>query len=155
MRFDVQFQRVSKVYRGGLFRRQRIHALRAVTLDVPRGSVFGVLGPNRAGKTTLVKTLLSICRPTAGTILRLGGAAEDRGTLAQVGYLHESQAFPQYLNAALLLRLLRGDVAGPREPTARRIPELLEQVGLADRAAEPILSFSKGMLQRWRWPRPW
>ena len=67
----VEFQSVSKVYRLGFLGRRRIHALRDVTLAVPRGSVIGVVGPNRAGKTTLVKALLSICRPTSGTILRL------------------------------------------------------------------------------------
>ncbi len=76
--------------------------------------MFGLLGPNRAGKTTLVKALLSICRPTSGTILRLGRDAAVRSTLARVGYLHESPAFPRYLTARAFLdyygalSLLRG-----------------------------------------------
>ena len=68
----VEFQNVSKTYRTGLLRRRAIHALRDVSFKVRGGCVFGLLGPNRAGKTTLVKALLSICRPTSGTILRLG-----------------------------------------------------------------------------------
>ena len=110
--------------------------------------MFGVLGPNRAGKTTLLKALLGICRPTSGTILRLGLPAEDRTTLARVGYVHERQAFPQYLTAASLLRYYGALASGPRRQLAERIPRLLDEFGLADRAAEPISSFSKGMSQR-------
>ncbi len=68
----VEFQNVCKTYHAGWLRRRAIHALRGVSFAVPRGCVFGLLGPNRAGKTTLVKSLLSICRPTSGTVLRLG-----------------------------------------------------------------------------------
>jgi ABC-2 type transport system ATP-binding protein len=144
----VEFRSVSKTYRTGFLGGRRICALRDVTLAVPRGCVFGVVGPNRAGKTTLVKTLLSLCRPTAGTILRLGRPVEHRCTLSRVGYVHESQAFPPYLTATTLLQYYgRLSFVASRE-LERRIPRLLEQVGLADRAGEPIRTFSKGMLQR-------
>jgi ABC-2 type transport system ATP-binding protein len=144
----IEFLHVSKIYRTGLLRRSRIHALRDVTLSVPQGSVFGLIGPNRAGKTTLVKTLLSLCRPTSGRILRLGWPAEDRSTLAAVGYLHESPAFPPYLTATALLEYYgRLSLVG-RDELRLRVPQLLERVGLADRAHEPISNFSKGMVQR-------
>ena len=65
--------------------------------------MFGLLGPNRAGKTTLVKLLLSLCRPTSGRVVRLGKPASDRSTLARVGYVHENHAFPRYLTATGLL----------------------------------------------------
>jgi ABC-2 type transport system ATP-binding protein len=144
----VEFQQVSKVYRSGLLRRRKVCALRDVTLSVPRGSVFGVLGPNRAGKTTLLKVLLSICRPTSGTVVRLGRPARDRSTLSGVGYLHQCQAFPQYLSATTLLGYYGALALVPGRELQERIPRLLEQVGLADRAGEPIARFSKGMLQR-------
>jgi ABC-2 type transport system ATP-binding protein len=147
-RFAVQFQEVSKIYRRGLLRRTPLHALREVTFSVPRGSVFAVLGPNRAGKTTLLKALLGICRPTSGTILRLGLPAADRQTLARVGYVHERQAFPQYLTARTLLDYYGALAWVPRSELARRVPQLLDELGLADRAGEPIAAFSKGMFQR-------
>ncbi len=146
--YAVEFQKVSKVYRAGLLRRTPLHALREVTLCVPRGSVFAILGPNRAGKTTLLKVLLGICRPTSGTILRLGWPAENRHTLARVGYVHESQAFPQYLTARTLLHYYGALAWVPRRELARRVPRLLDELGLADRAGEPIAAFSKGMFQR-------
>ena len=144
----VEFQSLGKTYHRGWMRRRAVRALRDVTFSVPRGCVFGVVGPNRAGKTTLVKTLLSLCRPTSGTVFRFGQPACDRRTLAQVGYLHESQAFPTYLSARALLAYYGGLSFVSRAELARRIPRLLEQVGLADRASEPIATFSKGMLQR-------
>jgi ABC-2 type transport system ATP-binding protein len=144
----VDFQNVSKVYRSGLLGRRSVWALRNVTLAVPRGAVFGLIGPNRAGKTTLVKALLSICRPTAGTILRLGRPCKDRSTLADVGYLHESQSFPRYLTATTLLHYYGSLSLVPAALLARRVPQLLAEVDLADRAREPIAGFSKGMVQR-------
>jgi len=144
----VEFHDVRKIYRTGLLRRKRIDALRGVTLTIPSGSVFGLIGPNRAGKTTLVKTLLSLCRPTAGTILRLGSPVADRATLAAVGYLHESPAFPAYLTAKSLLEYYGALSQVSSAELRNRIPQLLEQVGLTDRARETIVTFSKGMVQR-------
>ncbi|HKD37341.1 MAG TPA: ABC transporter ATP-binding protein, partial [Pirellulales bacterium] len=108
----------------------------------------GLVGPNRSGKTTLVKTLLSICRPTSGRIGRLGRDWRDRSTLARVGYVHESQAFPPYLTAARLLQYYGALSRQPASRIRRRGKELLERVGLADRSREAIGRFSKGMLQR-------
>jgi ABC-2 type transport system ATP-binding protein len=144
----VEFQRVVKSYPAGWLRRRAVHAVRDVSLSVPRGTVFGLLGPNRAGKTTLVKLLLSICRPTSGQVKRLGRPTSDRRTLARVGYLHDSQAFGGYLSAASLLEYYGALSLVPPAELRTRIPQLLEQVGLADRAREPIARFSKGMTQR-------
>jgi ABC-2 type transport system ATP-binding protein len=144
----AEFEGVSKVYRVGLLRRVPVQAVADVTLRVEAGEVFGLLGPNRAGKTTLVKLLLSLCRPTAGRVLRLGRPAADSATLARVGYIHENPAFPRYWDAAGLLEYY-GAMTLMDEPTVRRrAAELLERVGLADRCREPIAGFSKGMVQR-------
>jgi ABC-2 type transport system ATP-binding protein len=141
------FQNVVKTYRPGPLARP-VAAVRGVTLTIPTGSVFGLLGPNRAGKTTLVKILLSLTRPTSGEVTRLGAPAADRRTLARVGYMHENQAFPRYLSAAEVLSFY-GSLSGvPSESLPKRVDAMLERVGLADRRAEPISRFSKGMAQR-------
>jgi len=142
------FVGVSKIYRDGLFRRRGVEALRDVSLRIELGEVFGLLGPNRAGKTTLVKLLLSLCQPTGGEVFRLGRPLSDRSTLAQVGYVHENHAFPRYLSAAALLEYYGALTLLPYEVVRARVPQLLERVGLADRSREPIARFSKGMLQR-------
>ncbi len=144
----VEFVDVVKDYPRGLLGRQQLRAVDGVSLRVEAGEVFGLLGPNRAGKTTLVKLLLSLCRPTAGRVLRLGQPGSDRGTLARVGYVHENHAFPRYLTAAALLEYYGALSLLPEPEVKARVPRLLEQVGLADRANEPIQRFSKGMVQR-------
>ena len=117
-------------------------------IAIEPGEVFGLLGPNRAGKTTLVKVLLSLCRPTAGESRRLGSPVSDRATLAQVGYVHENHAFPGYLTAAGLLEYYGALTLLPRNVVSERAPKLLKRFGLADRGGEPIARFSKGMVQR-------
>ena len=142
------FDGVSKTYRDGFLRRRSIEALRDVRLRIECGEVFGLLGPNRAGKTTLVKLLLSLCQPTSGDIQRLGRPLSDRSTLGQIGYVHENHAFPRYLSAAALLEYYAALTLMPYERVRERVPKLLELVGLADRSREPIARFSKGMIQR-------
>jgi ABC-2 type transport system ATP-binding protein len=144
----VQFANVVKVYPQGIFGLERLRAVDGVSLEVRAGEVFGLLGPNRAGKTTLVKLLLALCQPTSGQVLRFGEPSDHRQTLKQVGYVHENQAFPRYLTARSLLEFY-GALGLLPEPTVKsRVPVLLERVGLADRADEPISRFSKGMVQR-------
>ncbi len=141
------FEKVTKVYRVGWGSR-RITALDQVSLTVPAGEVFGLIGPNRSGKTTLVKVLLSICRATDGRVMRLGAPLSERGTLARVGYVHENPSFPRYLTARQLVEGF-GQLSGIGTREARlRSAELLDRVGLADRSREAIAGFSKGMLQR-------
>jgi ABC-2 type transport system ATP-binding protein len=142
------FVGVSKVYRTGLAGRRTVEALRDVSLRIEPGEVFGLVGPNRAGKTTLVKLLLSLCQPTAGEIQRLGRSLSDRSTLGQVGYVHENHAFPRYLSAVALLEYYGALTLLPCESVRERVPKLLSLVGLSDRSREPIAGFSKGMLQR-------
>ena len=142
------FEGVEKTYKTGLLGRGGVPAVRGVSLEVPAGSVFGLLGPNRAGKTTLVKLLLSLAGPTAGRVTRLGEPARRRDTLARVGYMHENHAFPRYLSAREVLHFYGGLSGVPSGELTRRAERLLERVGLADRGREPIERFSKGMVQR-------
>ena len=142
------FDQVVKTYPTGALGRGGVPAVRGVSLTVPTGRAFGLLGPNRAGKTTLVKLLLSLVRPTSGTVSRLGALISDRSTLARVGYMHENHAFPRYLSAAELLDFYGGLSGVPSALVGPRVATLLERVGLADRKAEPIARFSKGMVQR-------
>jgi ABC-2 type transport system ATP-binding protein len=142
------FSGVCKTYSSGLLRRRAIQALCDVSFRIEPGEVFGLLGPNRAGKTTLVKLLLSLCQPTTGEILLLGRPLSDRSTLKQIGYVHENHAFPRYLSARALLEYYGALTLLPTQEVRQRVPQLLERVGLSDRSDEPIARFSKGMIQR-------
>jgi ABC-2 type transport system ATP-binding protein len=144
----AEFVEVAKTYRAPLRPGRTVHALRGVTFAIGPGEVFALLGPNRAGKTTLVKILLGLSRASSGRVLRLGCPLEVRSTLARVGYMHENQAFPRYLTASALLEFYGALSALAPPVLASRVPALLQRVGLADRAQEPIARFSKGMVQR-------
>lgn len=144
----AEYRNVVKEYPQRWWGGPRLRALDGVTLRIVSGQVFGLLGPNRAGKTTLVKLLLSLCRPTSGEVRRLGRPAGDLRTLKAIGYVHENPAFPRYLSAWALLEYYGALSLLTEETVRRRVPELLEMVGLADRCKEPIARFSKGMVQR-------
>jgi ABC-2 type transport system ATP-binding protein len=148
MAIAAEFNHVVKRYPTGFLGGAGIDAVCDVTLAIPQGRIFALLGPNRAGKTTLIKMLLTLTRPTQGIITRLGEPVKNRRTLARVGYMHENQAFPRYLSAVEVLRFYGGLSGLSAKWLDDRVSQLLEKVGLADRACEPIRQFSKGMLQR-------
>src|SRR5579884_321066 len=134
---------------NGLVKRYgSIVALDGLSMTVPRGEVFGFLGPNGAGKTTAVKLLLGLARPTAGEAWVLGAPIGNREARRRIGYLPELFRYQDWLQAREVLAL-HCDLAGiPRERRALEIGEALELVGLADRAADRVGTFSKGMQQR-------
>lgn len=120
-------------------------ALTGVTLSIPRGSIFGLLGLNGAGKTTFIKTLLAVVRPTRGSVRVLGGSPERPDVRAKIGYLPERSYYPPTATALAHLRSiarLKGLRAEPKE-----LERLLERVGLAVSSAK-VASYSKGMTQR-------
>lgn len=123
-------------------------AVANLTLQVKRGEIFGFLGPNGAGKTTSVKMLLGLITPTAGSATLLGQPLGDRGTRAKIGFLPEHFRFHEWLKAAEFLDLHGRLHQMPKQTRQQTIPELLELVGLQDRAQTPLSAFSKGMLQR-------
>jgi ABC-2 type transport system ATP-binding protein len=123
-------------------------AVRNLTLDVPRGEVFGFLGPNGAGKSTSVKMLLGLVFPTSGEAEILGRPAGDVKARSKVGFLPEHFRFYDWLTPAELLKL-HGRLYGMSQRVLReRIPTLLYQVGLTPHRDKRLQEFSKGMLQR-------
>jgi ABC-2 type transport system ATP-binding protein len=123
-------------------------AVADLTLTVPRGEVFGFLGPNGAGKSTAVKMLLGLVRPSGGQARVLGQRPGQAAAMARVGFLPEHFRFHEWLHATEFLDL-HGRLYGmDRAARRRRIPELLDLVGLTEAAHRPLAGFSKGMLQR-------
>jgi len=123
-------------------------AVRRLTLEVPRGEVFGFLGPNGAGKSTSIKMLLGLITPTRGEAFVLGSRAGDVSVRRKIGFLPEHFRFYDWLTAAELLDV-HGRLYGMPRPRLRgRIPELLNEVGLWPHREKRLRDFSKGMLQR-------
>jgi ABC-2 type transport system ATP-binding protein len=123
-------------------------AVHELDLVVPRGTVFGFLGPNGAGKTTTIMMLLGNIRPSRGKAMLLGKPIGDRETRRKVGFLPEKFQFHEFLTAMEFLHL-HGKLAGmSHDERNRRVPEVLERVGLGPRKNSRIREFSKGMQQR-------
>jgi ABC-2 type transport system ATP-binding protein len=123
-------------------------AVNDLSLAVRQGEVFGFLGPNGAGKTTSVKMLMGLIRPTSGQAWLLGRPLGDREAKRKIGFLPELFRFHDWLSGEELLDLhgkLYGMSAAERR---RRIPEVLELVGLSGRRKDLVHSYSKGMQQR-------
>lgn len=146
----LQTYELSKTYRTGFWMNKKVGSLNGVSLTVYEGETFGLLGQNGAGKTTLLKTLLGIVRPTSGRATVLGEPLGDRSVKQRIGYLPENSYFYDYLTGWEVLNFT-GDLFGmARSQQRKRIPELLDLVGLAQSAAKKkqLRQYSKGMLQR-------
>ena len=149
MNFDyaIQTTGLEKIYRSRWGGRE-IRAVSDLSLRVPVGVKFGLLGANGAGKTTFVKMLLSAVNPSAGVATIFGKDAREPESRRPVGYLPENHRFPTYLTGSGMLHFY-GSLSGmDYTDRKRRVPELLEQVGLKDWGEVRIRKFSKGMLQR-------
>jgi ABC-2 type transport system ATP-binding protein len=134
---------------AGLTKRYgRVQALAGLTMSVQPGEVFGFLGPNGAGKTTMVKLLLGLARPSGGTGTVLGAPLGDREARRRVGYLPELFRFQPFLRAREVLALHADLIGLPATGRTRAFDEVLELVGLTDRAESTLGGFSKGMQQR-------
>jgi len=126
-------------------------AVNAIDLRVPRGAVYGFLGPNGSGKTTTIRMLLGLIRPTAGHHRLLGQAMPDRAgeVLPMVGSLVEGPAFHPYLSArANLVRLDSVDRHADPRTTKARVDGALDRVGLLAAADKKYRAYSLGMRQR-------
>ncbi len=122
-------------------------ALVGLDMSVPRGGVYGFLGPNGSGKTTALRLLTGLLKPNAGEIALFGTPYtwHDRKRLFRVGSLIETPAFYPYLSGYENLVVLAA--AGP--PTdRRRIDQVLEYVGMGGRGRDAVQTYSLGMKQR-------
>ncbi|MBG6217039.1 ABC-2 type transport system ATP-binding protein [Arthrobacter sp. CAN_A6] len=131
------------------FGRQR--AVDDVGLRVPRGSVFGFLGPNGSGKTTTIRMLLGLATASSGEIQLLGGAmpASSRDVLPRVGALVEGPAIYPFLSGrANLQRFDSADRHTSPATRNRRVDAALDRVGLGHAARKPAHAYSLGMKQR-------
>ncbi|NUP40019.1 MAG: ABC transporter ATP-binding protein [Streptomyces sp.] len=140
----IETSGLAKQYRGTL-------AVDGLDLRVPRGSVFGFLGPNGSGKTTTIRMLMGLIEPTAGSARVLGRPMprSSRSVLPKVGALIEGPALYGFLSGQD--NLLRFDAADPTaDPRTRkaRVAAALDRVGLTAAAAKKAKAYSLGMKQR-------
>lgn len=123
-------------------------AVDGLDLTVQEGDIYGFLGPNGAGKSTTIRMMLSLIRPTAGSIELFGKplAGHRNEILRRIGAIVERPDFYNYLSARRNLELL-GRLSGA-DVSRANIMRTLEVVGLADRSESKVKTFSHGMKQR-------
>jgi ABC-2 type transport system ATP-binding protein len=144
----IVVEKLNKTYRSVWPWEKPSTVLSDVTFSVHQGEIFGFLGHNGAGKTTTMKVLIGLTGASSGRVALFGEPVGDVAIHRRIGYLPESPYFYDYLTAEEFLSFY-GRLAGlDRTTVKRRVPVLLERVGLVDAGRRPLRKFSKGMLQR-------
>ncbi|MGN7457088.1 ABC transporter ATP-binding protein [Paenibacillus pasadenensis] len=139
--FAIQTESLTKRYPNG-------RGCSDVTITVREGEAFGFLGPNGAGKSTCVKMLVGLIFPTEGRASLFGQEAGTVEARRLIGYLPELYRYQEWLTGDEVVRL-HAKLAGlGREEANRRVPELLERVGIGLRSRDRVKGYSKGMQQR-------
>jgi ABC-2 type transport system ATP-binding protein len=143
----VETRKLTKIYRD-FWGRQKKVALRALNLEVRRGEIFGLLGPNGSGKTTTIKLLLGLLFPSEGEAFIFGRPAADVRKNEKIGYLPEESYLYRFLNAEETLDFYGRLFDLSAATRNSRAAELIEKVGLKNDRKRVLREYSKGMRQR-------
>ncbi|MDZ7616549.1 MAG: ABC transporter ATP-binding protein [Patescibacteria group bacterium] len=143
----VEARNLTKVYRD-FWGRRKVEALKALDLEIRRGEIFGLLGPNGSGKTTTMKLLLGLLFPTNGQALVFGRDATEVTKNERLGYLPEESYLYRFLNAEETLDFYGRLFNMPRAVRRQRVNELIELVGLGKARRRQLKEYSKGMVRR-------
>ncbi len=147
MEYAVETFSLTKIF-SDWWGRTKVYAVDDLSLQVRYNEVFGLLGPNGSGKTTILKMLLGLLYPTKGRALVLGGDGADPKINSRIGFLPEESYLYRYLNARETLDFYGRLFGLPAKVRKMRIEALLDMVGLKAVANRPVGTFSKGMARR-------
>src|SRR5947209_12556560 len=140
----VEARKLTKIYRD-FWGRQKKVALRALNLQINRGEIFGLLGPNGSGKTTTIKLLLGLLFPTDGEALVFGQPAAQVNKNERIGYLPEESYLYRFLNAEETLDFYGRLFNMPPAIRKERAQKLIDMVGLTADKKRILKEYSKGM----------
>lgn len=143
----VETRNLTKVYRDFWGRRKKT-ALNALDLQIRKGEIFGLLGPNGSGKTTTIKLLLGLLFPTSGDAFVFGQPGVDVRKNERIGYLPEESYLYRFLNAEETLDFYGRLFDIPTDVREKRAAELIKIVGLENDKKRTLREYSKGMRQR-------
>ncbi|MBN2216084.1 MAG: ABC transporter ATP-binding protein [Pirellulales bacterium] len=143
----IETRNLTKVYRD-FWGRQKVRALKALDLEVRRGEIFGLLGPNGSGKTTTIKLILGLLFPTSGQVLCFGRDATDVTKNERIGYLPEESYLYKFLSAEETLDFYGRLFKMSRRLRRQRTSELINLVGLQGAKKRQLREYSKGMTRR-------
>jgi ABC-2 type transport system ATP-binding protein len=143
----IETRNLTKVYLD-FWGRQKVLALKALDLQVFRGEIFGLLGPNGSGKTTTIKLLLGLLFPTEGEAFIFGEPTTDVAKNERIGYLPEESYLYKFLNAEETLHFYGRLFKIPAAERAKRVSRLIDEVGLSAAKHRQLREYSKGMQRR-------
>ena len=143
----IEARNLTKVYRD-FWGRQKVRALKALDLEIRKGEIFGLLGPNGSGKTTTMKLLLGLLFPTSGEALVFGRDATEVTKNERIGYLPEESYLYRFLNAEETLDFYGRLFNMPRAVRRQRTAQLIRTVGLEAAKRRQLKEYSKGMIRR-------
>jgi ABC-2 type transport system ATP-binding protein len=143
----IETRNLTKIYRD-FWGRQKVHALKALDLEVRQGEIFGLLGPNGSGKTTTMKLLLGLLFPTSGEALVFGRDASEVNKNERIGYLPEESYLYRFLNAEETLDFYGRLFTMTSETRRQRVESLIELVKLGWARKRQLKEYSKGMARR-------
>jgi ABC-2 type transport system ATP-binding protein len=144
----VYTRQLTKIYKD-FWGRDKVRALEGLDLTIRRGEVFGLLGPNGSGKSTTIKLLLGLIFPSRGDAYVLGEHAGSTTINERIGFLPEESYLYRFLNGEETLTFYGKLFKIDRKTLKRRVPELLDTVGLDEKARKRKLrEYSKGMARR-------
>lgn len=143
----IETRSLSKVYRD-FWGRPKVHAVKALDLEVRRGEIFGLLGPNGSGKSTTIKMLLGLLFPTGGKALVFGKDATDVSKNERIGYLPEESYLYKFLNAEETLDFYGRLFNMSSSMRRRRAADLIKRMDLDWAKRRQLKEYSKGMTRR-------
>lgn len=143
----IQISNLTKIYRD-FWGRKKVRALNSLSLEIKKGEIFGLLGPNGSGKTTTLKLLLGLLFPSEGDIKVLGQPASNVEKNERIGYLPEESYLYRFLNAEETLDFYGRLFKMPAKERRERAAELIEKVGLGHAKRRQLKEYSKGMTRR-------
>ncbi len=143
----IETRNLTKVYRD-FWGRPKVQALKALDLQVHRGEIFGLLGPNGSGKTTTIKLLLGLLFPTEGDALIFNEPTSNVSKNERIGYLPEESYLYKFLNAEETLRFYGRLFKIPAAERNKRVGQLIDMVGLTAAKHRQLREYSKGMQRR-------
>ncbi len=143
----IETRNLTKVYRD-FWGRPKVQALKALDLQVQRGEIFGVLGPNGSGKTTTIKLLLGLLFPTEGEARIFNEPTTNVSKNERIGYLPEETYLYKFLNAEETLQFYGRLFKMPASERNRRVGQLIDMVGLSAAKHRQLREYSKGMQRR-------
>ncbi|AMV39932.1 ABC transporter ATP-binding protein [Planctomyces sp. SH-PL62] len=143
----IETRNLTKVYRD-FWGRPKVQALKALDLQVHRGEIFGLLGPNGSGKTTTIKLLLGLLFPTEGDALIFNEPTSNVSKNERIGYLPEETYLYKFLNAEETLHFYGRLFKMPSSERKKRVGQLIDMVGLSAAKHRQLREYSKGMQRR-------